>query len=269
MKIIIVIAMVLMLVNVFKDFEKNQIYFPTKDLESTPAEIGLTYEDVELNAADDVRLHGWFVPRQNARYVILIFHGNAGNISHRIPDLKRFYEFGWNVFIIDYRGYGKSEGSPSEEGTYTDAESAWRYLREVKDFQGKDIVIFGRSLGAAVAIDLCTHHQPLALITESTFTSVLDMARKIYPMLPVHLFLTIKYDSLSKIKNVQIPKLFLHSPDDEIIPFQHGQDLFDAAPMPKELFVMQGLHNNGFLITEGYAQTIKSFLDRVGSEQTD
>ena len=164
------------------------IYYPnipSRKLTASPSDIGLDYESVTLNTSDHVTLHGWFVPAPDRRGCLLFFHGNAGNISHRLDSLKIFHDLGLSVLIIDYRGYGKSQGSISEHGTYLDADAAWSYLTESRRIPAQEIVVFGRSLGAAVAANIASRKTPGALILESAFTSIPDMAAKLYPFLPV------------------------------------------------------------------------------------
>jgi len=249
--------------NFLEDIEKNNLYFPSSDFQGDPGDIGLEFEDVYLKTDDGVLIHGWFVPNKNSRHALLHCHGNAGNISHRLDDIQRFHKMGLNVLLFDYRGYGKSQGSPSEKGTYLDAEAAYRYLTEKKGFKEKEIVIHGQSLGGAVAIELCLKTRPAGLICESTFTSTEAVAQEIYPFLPIKWLITMKYDSLAKIGKIEIPKLFLHSEGDEIIKYHHGQKLFEAAAEPKEFFVMQGGHNEGFYVTKGYVEAIQQFVKSV------
>lgn len=257
------LVIVVMYMSLFAGLEKSSIFYPVRDWAATPRDAGLAYEDVYLRTQDGVTIHGWFVPRERAGGVVLHCHGNAGNVSHRIHLLKMFYESGFSTFIFDYRGYGRSGGSPDEDGTYLDAMAAFQYLVETKGYAAGRIAVHGQSLGGAVAIELATRTQPAALICESVFTSTLDMARELYPILPVQWFISMKYDSLSKIGSLTLPKLFMHSREDEIVGFQHGERLFSAAGDPKEFFEMQGGHNDGFLMTPDYAQVIEEFLKRV------
>lgn len=244
-----------------KYFEKKDIYYPTKEIESTPIGGDLKYEDIFFNTDDGLKLNGWFVPVENPRATLLFCHGNAGNISHRIEIIKVFNELNLNVFIFDYRGYGRSQGSPSEEGLYQDAQAAYKYLLSRKNINKDAIVIYGKSIGANVAIDLASKVTVAALISESGFSSAYDMGKKLFPYLPVKWIITIKYDALAKIKNITIPKLIIHSQDDEIVPFKLGKKLFEAAPPPKEFYEMQGGHNEAFFTAmEEYSSKINNFL---------
>ena len=241
-------------------FQSFLVYFPTKGLITTPAAIGLDYEPVQFETADGLKLSGWFVPAENSANVLLFFHGNAGNISHRLASIEQFHRLGLNVLIIDYRGYGQSEGRPSEAGTYLDAEAAWRYLVDTKGYRPEQIIIFGRSLGGAVAAWLAQQHPPRALILESTFTSVPDMGARQFPFLPVRTLARINYNTQARLPHIQVPLLIAHSPADEVIPYSHGRQLFEVANEPKEFLQLRGGHNEGFIMTENYEAGIKSFL---------
>lgn len=242
-------------------FQERFVFFPTADMAESPAVLGLAYEEVRFPASDGLSLHGWYLPGDASAPVLLFFHGNAGNVSHRLESLAIFHRLGLNTLIIDYRGYGRSEGSPSEAGTYRDAEAAWRYLRNERGLGPDEIVLFGRSLGAAVATWLATEVEPAALIIESAFTSVPDMAAKLYPYLPARLLARIRYDTESRIARVNCPVLIAHSRDDEIVPFENARRLHAAASQPKRLLEMRGRHNDGFLVSgEDYLNGLESFL---------
>ena len=246
-----------------KYFEKKGIYYPTKEIEFTPIDVGLKYENVFFYIGSGLTLNGWFIPAEDPRATLLFCHGNAGNISHRIEIIKVFNKLNLNVFIFDYRGYGKSRGSPSEEGLYRDAQAAYKYLLGRKNINKDAIVVYGKSIGANVAIDLVSKVKAAALISESGFSSAYDMGRKLFPYLPTKWIITIKYDALTKIKNISIPKLIIHSQDDEIVPFKLGKKLFEAAPPPKEFYEMQGGHNEAFFMArEEYSVKINNFLSK-------
>jgi fermentation-respiration switch protein FrsA (DUF1100 family) len=235
---------------------------PGREPEATPAAVGLAYEDVALQTVDDIRLHAWFIPAENPRATVLFCHGNAGNISHRLDSIRLLHSLGLQVLIFDYRGYGKSEGRPSEKGTYRDVDAAWHYLREVRGLTEAGIIIFGRSLGAAVAADLASRTRPAAVILESAFTSVPDMAAEFYPWLPVRLLSRYRYDNLGKVARIARPLLLVHSRQDEIIPFAHGERLFGRAREPKQFLELTGGHNDAFQSSrKAYTHGLKSFLD--------
>lgn len=245
-------------------FQKHLLYFPTHELTTSPRAVGLFYEDVTLQTEDGYRLHGWYLPAKGGQPTVLFFHGNAGNISHRLQTLSVLHRLGLNVLIIDYRGYGRSEGSPSEAGTYLDAQAAWRYLVDGRGIARSQIVIFGRSLGAGVATWLANHYTPGALILESAFTSIPDLAAKLYPFLPARLLARFQYDNHGLIGSIRCPVLVIHSRADEIIPFAHGLALYEAAREPKRFLAIQGSHNDGFLISaDQYLTGISGFLDAV------
>ena len=244
-------------------FQSPFVYFPTRQIIITPDRMGLSYETVSFETTDGVRLAGWFVSAEPSRGVILFCHGNAGNISDRIESIQVFHRLGLTTFIFDYRGYGTSEGKPTERGTYLDAEAAWRYLVQERHVPPTDIIFFGRSLGGAIVAWLAQEHPPKALIVESTFTSIPDIGADVYPYLPVRLLCRFNYSAVKYVRNVNCPILIVHSRDDEIIPFEHGRRLFEAANEPKEFLEITGTHNEGF-ITSGlrYRDGVDSFVAR-------
>jgi uncharacterized protein len=267
MKIVVITALIIaggMLAwLLIRRFERSHIYYPDPALEISPAEIGLGYEDVDLASSDGVQIHGWWIPASDNRGTILFCHGNAGNIGHRLDSIRIFHQLGLNVFIFDYRGYGKSTGSPSEEGTYRDAAAAYIYLREVRMLEPEKIIIFGRSLGGAVAVQLAGEQEAGALICESSFTSAVEMGKVVFPYLPVNLLVFDKYDSIARVGRLSLPKLFIHSREDDMIPFEQGERLYRAAASPKEFLEIQGGHNEGFLDSEDiYREAIDNFLNK-------
>ncbi len=244
-------------------FQSRLMYQPSKELERTPGESGMEFKDVFLTTSDGLKLHGWYVPAPKRKGVFLFFHGNAGNISHRVESVYIFNRLGYDVFIIDYRGYGRSEGKPTEDGTYRDAGAAWRYLTEQRGIPPREIVIFGRSLGGAVAVELAARCEPAAVIVESSFTSAPDLAASTFPFFPVRWLCRFRYDSLEKIASLRCPLLVIHSPDDDLIPFENGQKLFDAASEPKQFLTIEGGHNEGFLVSSDvYFRGMEEFLDK-------
>jgi fermentation-respiration switch protein FrsA (DUF1100 family) len=235
---------------------------------ASPADIRLGYEDAWLSTDDGERLHGWLVRQPQARATLLFCHGNAGNIGHRLDSIEIFAELGLDVLIFDYRGYGRSSGTPSEQGSYRDADAAWRWLIRERGIAPASIVLFGRSLGAAVAVELATRVRAAGLIVESAFTSVPDRGSELYPLLPVRLLSRFHYDNRARIAGVGMPLLVVHSRQDEIIPFQHGQVLYATAREPKRLLELSGGHNDGFLVSrERYRQGLDTFLKSLGSPQ--
>lgn len=198
---------------------------------------------------------------EKPRGVVLFCHGNAGNISHRLDSIRIFHHLRLSTFIFDYRGYGTSEGKPSEKGTYLDAEAAWHYLIEKLHVPSTRVILFGRSLGCAIATRLAQDHTPKALIIESTFTSIPDIAADIYPFLPVRLLARFDYNAMEYIKRVNCPVLIIHSRNDDIIPFRHGRQLFEAASKPREFLEITGTHNDGFMASgKSYEEGLDLFL---------
>lgn len=250
-------------------FQSHLVFYPEtgREMIATPGQLGLLYEDVQLGTADGLSLHGWFIPaaqRENApqpRGTVLFLHGNAGNISHRLDSLQMFHNLGYNTLIFDYRGYGNNDGSPSEQGTYQDAEAAWHYLTEQRHIPSCHIVLFGESLGGAVASWLAARQKPAALVIASGFTSVPDLAQHFYPYLPVRWLAHLRYDTRENLRAVAAPVLIAHSPEDEIIPFEHGQALYAAANPPKRFLELAGGHNDGFIfMREPWVGELKDFL---------
>jgi fermentation-respiration switch protein FrsA (DUF1100 family) len=222
---------------------------PSRNLTASPADINLEYDTVTLITGDHVKLHGWFIPAAHERGTLLFFHGNAGNISHRLDSLKIFHELGLSTLIIDYRGYGRSQGTISELGTYLDAEAAWKYVTESRKIPAQTIVVFGRSLGAAIGAYIAVQQKPAALILESAFTSVPDLAARLYPFLPVRLLSRFHYNTEKLLLSVSCPVLIIHSSDDEIIPYENGLQLYKRARNPKRFLELHGDHNQGFLVS--------------------
>lgn len=239
---------------------------PTRELEATPADRGWSYETVSLRTEDGVDLHAWWLPVADARASLIFFHGNAGNISHRLESLAQFRELGLSVLILDYRGYGQSEGRPSEDGLRLDARAAWDHVRRVRDVSAERIVLFGRSLGSAVASELAREHPPGALMLESPFRSVPAMAQAAYPFLPARWLTRMDYANEDYVREVAAPTLVVHSRDDEIIPYEQGRAVFEAAAGPKAMLTLSGGHNTAFLESRArYIEGLDRFLrDKAG-----
>ncbi|MBU0478441.1 alpha/beta hydrolase [bacterium] len=247
----------------FRYFEWKNIYYSTREISRIPESIGLKFEDIFFETNDHVKLNGWYVPCEGAISTLLFCHGNAGNISDRLDSIDIFHNLGLNIFIFDYRGYGKSRGFPTEKGTYLDAMAAYSWLISEKKLDEDKLIIFGRSLGGSIAIDLASKINKGLLISESAFTSIIDIGKEFYPFLPIKYCASIKYDSIQKIKSIKIPKLIIHSEEDEIIPFHHGEKIFKAALSPKQFYQMRGGHNDGFIIMgKEYEETIKNFIKK-------
>lgn len=245
-----------------RHFERHCIYFPDRAVEAAPLSRGLAFEELSLETSDGKKISAWFIPAASSSPVVVFCHGNAGNMSHRLDKIKIFNSLGLGVLIFDYRGYGESRGTPSEKGTYADAEASYEYLAARGITPGR-MLFYGESLGCAVALELAARHGPAAVILESPFTSIGDLGELFYPRLPVRLMVSFKYDNSAKISRISCPLLVLHSRDDEIVPFGMGRKLFDAARPPKDFFVMKGSHNDGFLVTgKEYVREIESFAGK-------
>lgn len=254
-------------------FQANLVYYPEIDREvaATPALAKLQYEDVHLNTSDGVALHGWYVPAPLPRGAVLFLHGNAGNISHRLDSIEMFHRLGYSTLIFDYRGYGNSGGKPTEQGTYLDAEAAWRYLTGQLHVPECRIVLFGESMGGAVAAWLAARQHPAALVISSGFTSVPDLGQQLYPYLPVRLLARIRYDTRESLRSVSAPVLIAHSREDDIIPYEHGRALYAAANPPKQFLDLAGGHNDGFIfMRESWVRALGDFLgEHIARRPTD
>ena len=257
--------------------EKGFIFYPDKDVYSTPDDWGLEYDDVIFQTEDGLKLHGWFIPGKtesltaNNLHTLLWFHGNAGNISHRLENIKMLYDrVPVNIFIFDYRQYGKSEGRISEQGTYIDAKAAFEYLRSRRDINHEKIVFFGRSLGSALAVDLAINEKCCGLILETPFTSMKELAKTLFPYIPVGYILQTKYDCITKIRDVKTPILILHGDRDELVPIEQGKTLYEAANEPKEFYTIPGAtHNDTYIVGgEEYFNVIKRFVNKLTNEKT-
>jgi len=266
MKIFIYLVIGFFLLIIYVRFlEGVSLFIPTRRIQATPRDVGLDFDDVYFSTEDHVRLNGWLVRAEgrSAQAGTLIFcHGNAGNIGDRVEKILNFHDLGVNVFIFDYRGYGRSQGHPTEHGMYRDAAAAFDYLRTRKDIDQNKLVFYGASMGGVAAIDAVTRRPAAALIADSTFTSAADMAKTIAFFVPSFL-LKAKLDNASKIKAVTVPKLFIHSPEDDTVPFALGEKLYNSAPEPKEFLKISGSHNDGYAQSQGvFFPGIKNFLEK-------
>lgn len=245
--------------------QADHVYHPERAMTASPADAGLAYDEVSFRTKDGVALNAWWVPSAaEPRGTVLYFHGNAGNLSIQVDVVRMFRRFGYNTLAVDYRGYGKSEGSPSEEGTYADARAAWDWLRAAKGLRARDVVVWGRSLGAGVATDLAvqTSEPPRALVTEAAFTSLPDIAEELHPGVPVRWFMRYRYENLKKFSKLRCPVLVVHSREDQLISLKHGKRLYEAAPEPKRFLEIKGPHN-GLPWQPGYEEGLTAFLESV------
>lgn len=238
------------------------VFFPESDFDCTPNEFGLEYRDVYFQTGDGETLHGWFFELERESPVILFCHGNAGNISHRLENIEFLLNQKLQVFIFDYRGYGKSSGKPSERGLYLDGLAAYDYLTRREDVSASKIIPFGRSLGATVAIEISLRKKVRSLIIEGAFTSTQEMARTMPLFYAFSSLLPAHHNNLKKIGEVTVPKLIIHGKKDEIVPFSMGEKLFQASKPPKYFFsVDDGGHNDTFTVGgRQYLETIAAFV---------
>lgn len=244
--------------------QEKMVYYPQigREIRSTPDEHGLDYEPLTLLTPDGERLDAWFVPKERAQASVLILHGNAGNMSHRLETIAMFHRLGYNVLIFDYRGYGRSTGQPSEAGLYRDAQTAWDYLVRQRGISPERIILFGESLGGAVAAWLAARGHAGALVLSSAFISVPELAADLYPWLPMKWLARLRYDTRAALAETTCPVLIAHSPDDEIVPFRHGQALFNAAAEPKVFLPLAGGHNDGFIFMRpAWVEALAEFLE--------
>ncbi|OQA03079.1 MAG: putative aminoacrylate hydrolase RutD [Planctomycetes bacterium ADurb.Bin401] len=245
------------------------IFNPTKNEPYTPANIGLPYEKVLLRTPDRLILNAWFIPAHNAEITILFCHGNGGNISYILDSVNIFNELGYNTFVFDYRGYGTSQGTPTEQGTYIDAQTAYDWLTHTKAIHPKDIIIFGRSLGGSIAANLASNVKAKGLIIESAFTSYADIGVKFYPYMPVRLFARYEYETKKYLPKVHYPVLIIHSRTDEVVPFEFGLRLYELfSNEPKDFIEIFGNHNDGFLYSGAvYRDGISNWVQSLTKEQ--
>lgn len=223
----------------------------------------LQVEEVWFRAEDGVKLHAWYFPGRDARATVLFFHGNAGNLTHRVPNIEQLTPLGLNVFIFDYRGYGKSEGSPHEEGILKDSQAAYDTLVNVRKVPPEKLILFGRSLGGAFAADVAFKNPAAGLILESVFTDAGDMAWKVFPILPLGWAISSKLDAVNKVPHIAAPKLFFHGTRDEVVPYKLGRKVYEAAAEPKQWYDIEGAGHNDTWWVGGrlYFERIRNFVD--------
>lgn len=253
-------------------FENSRVYHPTRDLEATGAELGRPFEDVFFKAADGVELNGWFYPLEEkppgSEMAFLNCHGNGGNIAHRLGLYGAMLQVGASVLTFDYRGYGRSKGKPGEEGTYLDAQAAYRWLRQ-KGFAARNIIVYGESLGGGIASELCLREETGGLVLQSTFTSLPDIGVELYPYLPVRWMGKIKYDTKSKLPRIKVPVLVMHSREDDLIGFRHSQQNFAAANEPKFFAELSGGHNDPAWEAPEFGRTLEKFIACVRERNSE
>lgn len=241
--------------------QSSMVYFPHSDIAVTPDKYGMKYEDLTLTPAPGATINAWFVPCDSARATVIFCHGNGENIGDDMDYIDFYIGLKANVLIFDYRGYGRSSGKPSEQATYEDIMACWKYLTETRGIPASEIVLIGRSLGGGVASWLASKVEPRGLVLESTFTSVPDRGAELFPFLPVRLLARIHYDTRARLPEIKCPILILHGRQDEVIPYAHGERLFQAANEPKHFVEIRGTHNDGpYEKGDAYRAALDGFL---------
>ncbi|MBX9607970.1 MAG: lysophospholipase [Gammaproteobacteria bacterium] len=242
------------------------VFTPSRALVATPRKYGLAFEDLWLTAADGTRVHAWYVAGTPEGREVLLLHGNGGNISHYLRTMLALHRQGHGVLAVDYRGYGRSEGRPSEEGAYQDAAAAFDHLVLTRRVPADHIVVYGRSLGGAVATWLAAHRAPGALVLESTFTRLTDVGQARYPWLPVTLLSRNRFDSLAQIRRVRCPILISHGRNDTVVPARFGRALAAAAGPRARFISLPGDHSDAFLRGGAdYLEDLRRFISSAGA----
>ncbi len=245
-------------------FENKIIFHPSRYPEGfwNPASVGVPAQDIYFKAEDGIKLHGWFIPNPNAVATLLWFHGNAGNLSHRLDNIQRLKPLNLNIFIFDYRGYGRSEGEPDEQGIYRDSRAAYKKVLELDGVSVDSLFLFGRSLGGICAVETALNHPARGLIMESVFTNSADMSRQVFPLVPLGWAIRSKLDALGKVPHLKLAKLFLHGTRDEIVPYDLGRKLFEQAGNPKTFYPIEGAGHNDTYIMGGarYFAALSRFI---------
>ncbi len=265
------IAIYVIVVLLLFTIQKRLIFSPNRTLSYDPEDIGLDYEHVTFETRDEVKLHGWYIPHRNAKATVLFFHGNAGDIADRMDTILQWHRLEVNFLIFDYRGYGKSEGSPSENGLYRDAEAAYEYLIKHQQVDKDQLIVMGRSLGGAIAAWLGAHRQCRMIILESTFTSAPEVAADIYPIFPARYLIRYRFQVKKWVDKIRVPILIAHSIDDNLIPYAHGKELYDVAHPPKKFVKLRGAHASATIDSrEEYEEAVRKFLyDNLPPAETD
>ncbi len=269
------VSLYVVLCLVFYLNQRTLIYFPLARLQATPARMGMPYEDVTFKTSDGVALRGWAVPAAPPTVAsstggqtappaapwVLYCHGNGGNRSFWLPNIALLHGFGVSVFIFDYRGYGESQGKPSERGLYLDAEAAWTWLVDTQHVPPSRVVVWGESLGGGVATWLALHHPPEGLVLESTFTRLADVGAFHYPWLPIRMLCNQRFPSVDRVGRITCPKLFMHGQADQVVPYALGNALYNAAAPPRLWLNLRGGHNADLLNQDPLVlETIRSFV---------
>ncbi|HEX41056.1 MAG TPA: alpha/beta hydrolase [Phycisphaerales bacterium] len=246
--------------------QRRFLYRPMREVGYSPSNLDLEFEDVFFTTSDGLTLHGWFVPSAAARYTVLFCHGNAGNVMHRLDSIRILHDLGLHCFIFDYRGYGRSQGSPTEAGTYLDAQAAYDWLTGRHAAAAETVIIFGRSLGGSIAAHLASRVRAGGLVVESAFTSYPDMGARLYPYMPVRPFARFRYATGQYLRDVHCPVLLIHGRDDEMVPVDFARRLYDVANEPRTLVEVPGRHNDFFLVSgQTYKQAWRHWVESLGA----
>jgi len=247
--------------------EKRLIYYPATEVDVTPKALGLPFEEVAIDVEPGVKIHGWFIKaaKEPSVATVLFSHGNAGNIADRLDRVLRWRELGADFLLYDYRGYGKSTGSPDEEGTYRDGRAAYDYLVRDRHIDPARLILMGESLGCAVSIQLAIERKAAGLAIEAPFASIAQMANAIYPFLPLGSFIRTRYENVKKVPQLKMPLLVVQGTKDEVIPVAQGKMVFDAAPQPKQYLAIEGAHHNDVYVVggPGYRRVLLEFISRA------
>ncbi len=246
-------------------FEQRSVFVPDRTLDASPADVGLAFEEVEFFAEDAVKLHGWWIPHPQARGTLIYCHGNGANIANRVGLCADLHRLGVNIFIFDYRGYGRSKGWPTEQGTYRDARAAFEVVRaRYDDAEEPPVVVYGASLGGPIAAQLALDKPVKGLIIEASFPSAVALGRVLYPWLPVRWLARYRYDTSARVARCAVPKLFASSREDALVPFELGYQVYEDAAEPKQWVEINGPHDEGgWSRHPGYARALEQFLTRV------
>ena len=245
-------------------FENKIIFHPSPYPDGfwNPTSLGVPAQDIYFESEDGVKLHAWFIPTPKPVATLLWFHGNAGNLSHRLDNIQRLKRLNLNIFIFDYRGYGRSEGVPNEKGIYKDSRAAYKQVLAMDGVSVDSLFFFGRSLGGICAVETAMNHPARGLILESVFTSSADMSRTVFPLIPLGWAVRSKLDAVGKVPHLKLAKLFLHGTRDEIVPYDLGRKLFEKAGDPKEFYAIEGAgHNDTYILGGvGYFDALNRFI---------
>jgi uncharacterized protein len=251
----------------FYFFQGRLVFHPRKEIISTPADLGLDFEKIKCVIPGKPAITGWYLNQENTQKTLLYCHGNAGNLSTHLDHIAAIYKTGVNVFIFDYQGFGETPGKPTEANTYKDALTAYEYLTQVKKITPKNIILYGHSLGGAIASKIATKVETKGLILEGTFTDINELGAELYPYLPVKKLSKVNYNSIKNIKSITVPILIIHSIDDEVIPYKYGQELFKAAPEPKSFLEVEGRHDETYIVSRyKYRDGISAFINSLWLE---